>query len=253
MLDPLEIAVLVAVERLTRGTYAGTEGKALIEELARSGQLPENNVLHRLTMRLRDEGYLKAYFGGGGEMHNVELTHRGRDAAQTMDPFDRFYGESRRSLGSEGFAAAYPGVYQPWAEAESLLWNDDPESHLTTIGHKVREATQAFATALVETHRPPDVDSNPINVEKRLGAVIAMYMEKLPNSRRLILEGLGNLWESTNGLIQRQEHGAQKEGEKVTWDDARRTVHLSMFLMIEFVTVFEEIPPPHVAVLEPTR
>lgn len=78
-----------------------------------------------------------------------------------------------------------------------------------------------------------------------------MHREELPESKRLTLEALGNLWEAANKLVQRQVHGAQKEGESVSWDDARRIVYLAMFLMIEFVTIFEELPGPRVAVLEP--
>jgi hypothetical protein len=62
--------------------------------------------------------------------------------------------------------------------------------------------------------------------------------------------GAWRLREAANRLIQRQEHGAQKEGEPVSWDDARRIVFLTMFLMTEFATILEALPGPRVAVLE---
>lgn len=251
MVDALEPAVLLAVEHLTRGTYGqGVEETDLSAELERMGQLPPDGIPYRLITGLKKDGYIEAMLLGGMRWGAVELTRTGKATVGSLDPFECVDREARRGIASDQFAANYPSAFDLWAESEQLLWAEDSASHLTTIGHKIREATQAFATAMVEAHQPPNVDAEKTHVEKRLGAVIAMHMEKLPNSHRLILEGLGNLWESANDLIQRQEHGAQKEGEEVTWDDARRTVFLSMFLMIEFAVVFEGAPA-RVAVLEP--
>lgn len=66
------------------------------------------------------------------------------------------------------------------------------------------------------------------------------------------MEDLGNLWESTVDLIERQEHSAQKEGESVTFEDGRRVVLLTMVLMLEFATILDELViPDNVATLEP--
>src|SRR4051794_30719484 len=70
---------------------------------------------------------------------------------------------------------------------------------------------------------------------------------RLPDQPRS--RGAGGLWEACNKLIQRQEHGGAKEGESVTWRDARRVVFLMMFLMLEFVETLEDarvaaVPPP---------
>lgn len=40
-------------------------------------------------------------------------------------------------------------------------------------------------------------------------------------------------WGTVNDLVQRQEHGAQKEGEKLIWEDGRRVVFNTMVLMYE--------------------
>jgi hypothetical protein len=156
-------------------------------------------------------------------------------------------GEARHVLRSSEFAAQFPGAFDAWAAADERLWQDDTATNLTTIGHSVREAMQSFATAMVEQYGPPAVDPDVSMVEKRLGAVIAAHRERLGEARRDALEALGTLWTKTNRLVQRQEHGAQKEGEPVTWSDARRIVYLTMFLMVEFVDTFEDLEPPPVA------
>jgi hypothetical protein len=125
-----------------------------------------------------------------------------------------------------------------------LLWEGDTVSNLTAIGHHAREAMQAFATAMVEEHQPPDVDPDVAHVERRLGAVIALRRRELGDARRDALEALGTLWNKVSRLVQRQEHGAQKEGEPVTWSDARRVVYLTMFCMVEFADTFEGLDPP---------
>jgi hypothetical protein len=74
--------------------------------------------------------------------------------------------------------------------------------------------------------------------------VIALYRPQLGDARREALEALETLWTKVNKLVQRQEHGAQKDGEPVTWSDARRIVYLTMFCMVEFVDTFEGMAPP---------
>jgi hypothetical protein len=252
MLDSLEQAVLIAVEHLTRGTYGvGIDEPDLDAELARMGQRPADGIPYRLITGLKKDGYIEAMLLGGMRWGDVGLTRHGKEVVSTLDPFERVGTEARRLIASDHFEATYPGAFILWAEAERLLWVDDSTAHLTTIGHKIRESTQLFATALVDAHRPQGVDTRVAQVERRLGAVIDLHRHKVGDAKWPVLESLGNLWEATNKLIQRQEHGAQKEGESVTWEDARRIVFVTLFLMVEFVSVLEEMPPPNVAILEP--
>jgi hypothetical protein len=252
-LDSLARALLVAVDRLTRDDYGQTDGDAVMAELERLGETPSEDKLRNLARRLRDEGYLELRFAGGSPFRSagfIELTKYGRSVAHEIDPFERTQLETRGLIASEGFREAYPATFEAWADAERLLWVDDANAQLTTVGHKVREAMQAFATAMVNEHQPPDVDSDPAHARKRLGAVIAAVRPQLGDARRLALEALGDLWEATDALVQRQEHGAQKEREAVTWTDARRLVWLTMFLMVEFATTFEDLPDDPPAHLE---
>jgi hypothetical protein len=180
----------------------------------------------------------------------VELTGPGRQVARELGGFQRGYAAARAIIASERFAAAFPQAFGPWADAEALLWGDDAGAQLSTVGHKVREAVQAFATAAIERYGADDPSPDVKLVKKRLGAVIAHNRGWLSDAKRRVLEDLGNLWKSTVDLVERQEHSAQKEGEPLTSEDARRVVMLSMFLMIEFVSILEELPGPAVAVLE---
>jgi hypothetical protein len=118
-------------------------------------------------------------------------------------------------------------------------------------GHKMREAAQAFATAMIQKFGADDPPPDVKLVKRRLGAVIAHNRSMVGDKQRRLLESLGTLWETTVDLIERQEHAAQKEGEPVSWNDGRRIVTLTMFLMVEFVTILEDrkVPPP--ATLEP--
>jgi hypothetical protein len=252
-LDALGRAFLVAVDRLTRDHYDETDGEAVTAELSRLGYDPPELKLYYLARRFQADGYLALTFGGGMEFRSaglIQLTEGGRDLAHEVDPFERTQQETRGLLASDAFREAYPMAFASWADAERLLWADDAGAQLTTVGHKVREAMQAFATAMVAEHRPPDVVSDPARARARLGAVIAVNRKQLGEARRKTLDALGDLWEAADGLTQRQEHGAQKEGEAVTWNDARRLVWLTMFLMVEFVATFEDLPAPPPAHLE---
>jgi hypothetical protein len=168
------------------------------------------------------------------------------------EPMARQESEVRRLLETEAFGTLYPNAYTRWAEAEALLWSAESEREFTTIGHKTREAMQEFATEIVRTYNPPDVDSNPALVNRRLGAVIAMFLPTLGEARAELLKALGDYSEANWSVIQRQEHGGQKEGHALTWQDARRVVFHTAFVMYEFAVSLEEArpAPPPPAVLE---
>jgi len=45
-------------------------------------------------------------------------------------------------------------------------------------------------------------------------------------------------------LAQRQEHGGQKEGEPLVWEDARRVVLHRAVVMIEVARTLDPLAPP---------
>lgn len=243
MLDSLSRAFLVALDHLTRDTYGDTDGTAVKEGLAELGFEPDDEVLLNLAKRLRDDDYIEVYLTAGGfeNASLIRLTSGGRNEAQEADPVERVEMAARRLLTLPGFPQRFPGAYEKWRDAESLLWADANERELTTIGHKAREAMQSFATAPVEEHQPPGVDADPARARSRMGAVIAMHRPQLGETRRKALEALGDLWEATDLLVQRQEHGATKEGTSLRFSDARRSVVLTLLLMVELVETLDDL------------
>lgn len=47
------------------------------------------------------------------------------------------------------------------------------------------------------------------------------------------MEALLAYWGTVSDLVQRQEHGGQKEGEPLEWEDARRAVLHTAVVMFE--------------------
>lgn len=166
-------------------------------------------------------------------------------------PLDRTENETRRRLASDEFRDAYAGAYERWADAEKLLWSASSERELSTIGHKVREATQLFATALVERYRPDPVEQDPARTKARVRAVIDQHRDALGARRAALLDALVVYWEATIDVVQRQEHGEQKGNQPLTWLDGRRVVFHTASLMVEIAATLEEVEkPPELAPLD---
>jgi hypothetical protein len=75
----------------------------------------------------------------------------------------------QRYLDSDRFRSRYPDAYARWKDASILLWGEDSEQELSTIGHKCREAMQEFATALLELHGVKD--ANPTRRRPVIGSL----------------------------------------------------------------------------------
>jgi hypothetical protein len=101
------------------------------------------------------------------------------------------------------------------------------------VGHLCREAIQEFATALVERFQPPNAPADPTKDVSRIDAVVELWKRSLGDKEREFLHALVNYWAKISALAQRQEHGAQKEGEPLTWEDARRLVFQTVVVMFE--------------------
>lgn len=139
--------------------------------------------------------------------------------------------ESVRSyLDAELFQEKHPVAYQRWAAAEEMLWGGDARQQLTDIGHRCREALQEFVAGLVKEYQPPDVDSDKAHTRNRLSAVLEVSGERHGST---VPKAIKDFYEVVNTLIQRQEHGAVKEGEPLVWDDARRVVFMTALFMFE--------------------
>jgi len=148
-------------------------------------------------------------------------------------PLERVQETVRNYILSDDIQRQYPLAYKKWSDAEAMLWSSDSEEKFTTVGHLCREAFQEFATYLVEKYQPPNVDENKSHDVARIKAVLAALDPRLGETEKPFLSALLAYWGTLSDLIQRQEHGAQKEGEPLVWVDARRVVFQTAILMFE--------------------
>ncbi len=152
---------------------------------------------------------------------------------RVAEPVEQLEQDVRAYFDSERFRTVYPNAQRLWSEAADHVWGAESPNELTAIGHKAREAMQAFATELVERHQPPDVNPDPTKTLDRVSAVIRMRAGQLGETKTELLAALFGYWRAVNGVVQRQEHGAQKEGEELSWEDGRRVVFHTMSVMTE--------------------
>ena len=176
------------------------------------------------------------------------LEHYAAIHQHAATPLQRVDARIQSYLESADFRSACPAAFQRWREAEELLWAPDSGDHLTAIGHKSREAMQEFAAALVARHQPPGASPDPTKTLDRVSAVLRMYRGRLGERRLALLNGLFEYWRAAVDLVQRQEHGGQKEGEPLGWEDGRRVVFQTANAMVELHRATEQaarapIPP----------
>lgn len=188
-----------------------------IDHLIRRGLLSPSYDSNTLTFVLSPEAFV--YFE---EMK-----------AEMGQPVEQIVGTVRAYLDTAEFQRRHPEAYRKWVEAESLLWSADSDPQFTTIGHLCREAIQAFATELVDRFRPPNVESDPARTKNRIWAVVELHRDKLGSTEGEFLNSLMAYWSAVNDLIQRQEHGAQKSGRELIWEDGRRVVFQTASVMFE--------------------
>jgi len=152
---------------------------------------------------------------------------------QSGQPLKRVENTVRDYLTVEHFQRSHAEAYQKWSQAESMLWASDSERQLTTIGHLCREVLQAFATTLVNRHQPPDVDQDVAHIVSRIRAVLELRTNQIGSTEKPFLDALLAYWGTVSDLVQRQEHGAQKEGGSLVWEDGRRIVFQTAIVMFE--------------------
>jgi hypothetical protein len=187
---------------------------------------------------LAHEGFLKLSYGSRGQISGFDVLPRGFEYYEQMkrragQPVQRIETTIRDYLVADHFQQKYSKAYQKWAEAEAMLWASDSEHQFTTIGHLCREAVQEFATTLVEQYQPPDIDQDKAHTTNRTKAVLQLRANQLGKTTEEFLEALLDYWRKVTALIQRQEHGSQKEGNPLVWEDGRRVVFQTAVVMFE--------------------
>jgi len=181
---------------------------------------------YRLIRRIASSGRDPAY----------EVTNTGRSYYAWMkqsvaEPVERLEAEARRLVQADRFRERHPAVHERWAQAERKLWEAETSDHFTEIGHACREAIQLFVTDLVTEHGVEDANPDPQKTVARLKAVMAKA--GTPTTVNAFSEALLAYFGTVSDLIQRQEHGAQKEGAPLAWEDARRVGFQTLLIMFE--------------------
>lgn len=77
----------------------------------------------------------------------------------------------------------------------------------------------------------PNVELDKAKTVSRLRTVLGE--RKLSEKLRAFLDALITYWGTVSDLVQRQEHGALREGEPLKWIDARRVVFQTAIVMLE--------------------
>ena len=152
---------------------------------------------------------------------------------QTTEPISRVEASIKGYLDADDFKLRYPEAYDKWSKAESIVWNDNSEQQLTVIGHLCREALQEFTNKLVERIRPPEIDENRDHTVNRIRAVLAQQGNQLGTTERPFLDALVRYWRTVSDIVQRQEHGSQREVSLLTGEDGRRVVFQTAVVMFE--------------------
>jgi hypothetical protein len=162
-----------------------------------------------------------------GFAYYEEMKNRAGKATQRIEAEIKIY------LDTDDFRRRYPESYAKWADAESKLWGSDSADQFTTIGHLCREAMQEFAKALIEIYKPEEVDPFIAHTKNRIRCVINARSKCLGDTEKTFLHALVSYWDSIDDLTQRQEHGTQKVGKPLLWEDGRRLVFQTAIVMFE--------------------
>jgi hypothetical protein len=145
-------------------------------------------------------------------------------------PIERITREVRSYVDADQFRTRYPAAAKKLAEAETMLWAMDADAKQTTIGHLCRESLQEFVDILNQVSGT-EGGSDKARTISRL-KVLAASRQTSP-AVRTYLTSLVELFGAVSDLAQRQEHGASKEGEPITWLDGKRLVFATLFVLSE--------------------
>lgn len=161
-----------------------------------------------------------------GNLYYENLRHSDAPAETVED-------HMRGHLSSQEFRKGYPDAFQKWSNAEKRLWSSDSLEHLSLIGHLCREAMQSFADRFVSLHGPEKLDARQADTVKKIRAVLDGFGTELGKTEKAFLDALLAYWGCVSDLVQRQEHGAEREKESLNWEDARRVVFQTLVVMYE--------------------
>jgi len=152
---------------------------------------------------------------------------------QLGEPVERIEKSILKYIELDTFKTTYSEAYKKLKLAEEKLWAGDSPVHFTTIGHYCREAMQEFAEQMYQDVFKKKPDGNKAATVRRLQSVLDKKEKDIGKTIKPFLEALLAYWGTVSDLVQRQAHGGQKEGEPLTWEDARRVVFQTVNVMVE--------------------
>ena len=185
---------------------------------------------------LADAGFLRLTFGSHGDplfYVTPEGIARYEARMTSSPPVAAVESTIREFLSQAELKKSHSVALAKWEQAEQLLWAADSAQQLTTIGHLCREALQEFAQSLAIQHKVDVSGINPAKTVSRLREVLAARGGKLGSTEKPFLDALVAYWGTLSDLIQRQEHGALREGDALVWEDGRRVVFQTCVLIYE--------------------
>ena len=159
-----------------------------------------------------------------GRRYYAEMKRRAGEASTAI------VAEIRDFLDGRAFMESFPGAYARWREAEQDLWGAESLAQMTRIGHTCREALQEFAASLAQ-RCGAEVPADRAKTVQAIRAVLET--RQLGKTHKAFLDALLVYWGTVSDLVQRQEHGAARDNEALTWEDARRVVFQTAIVMFE--------------------
>ena len=245
LLEPEQVSLLCRLIEAERSVPKGQRGKFIaVESDQTSGAVFLYTTVPGIRVSgsptdaeiLAENGLLGlTHSSSGGRLFHMrpEALQYYRELKQASEPVEVVEKEVRVYLSSEEFKRSCETAYQKWSQAESLLWVSDSDKQYTTVGHLCREALQEFADMLVKQHRPSEVDPDKAHTTSRICAVVQHRKGQMGSAESKFLSRLVMNWGAVSDLVQRQEHGAQRDGAPLKWEDARRVVFQTMIVMYE--------------------
>ncbi|MCC5934806.1 MAG: hypothetical protein JJU35_11185 [Balneolales bacterium] len=152
---------------------------------------------------------------------------------QQGKPVERIEKQTLQYLEFAEFRKKYRDAYRKLKEAEEMLWAAEKEEQFTIIGHLCRVSMKKFAADLHTQVFGSDLNEDKKYDIKRMRAVIDKKGAEKGETVKPFLDALLAYWGTLSDLANRQAHGNEKEGEALTWEDARRLVFQTVNVMVE--------------------
>lgn len=207
-------------------TMSGTTVQTLDGGFAR--QVPDDD-LHTLKRVGLIEHVQKARYAfnpGAGRYYEHVRSRLGCAAATVEETV-------QHRVAGEEFRGRYPMTTRLLNQAAATVFSEQGEHRATQVGHDVREALVAFPAELAK-NLELDLEAAPDKTVQRLRELIRARAVIIGSQTTMAyLDAMAAYWGAVSDLGQRQEHGAQREDEQLTWEDSRRVVFAALALVYE--------------------